>query len=246
MRRALPLLLALLWLTGCTRGELHTVDAASAACSIPADLTQAPVEVGAPDKVVADLTPDFYLLSLAWQPEACRSKSPDTSDPSACGGDFTWTLHGLWPNSADGKHPRYCRPSTPIPVALARKNYCMTPSVRLQQHEYAAHGTCAWDSPDAFFARERALWAGLKRPDLLALAGDQGALPAATLRDAFAAANPGLPREAVTIAVGPGNVLREVRLCHDLKFRPMACPGGNLGTPDAVMVRITGARANEG
>lgn len=244
MRRVPSLLLAAfciptLILAGCTPGELHTVAQEAPACAIPADLPQAPVEVGPPDKVVADLTPDFYLLSLTWQPEACRAGSQDTSDASACESGLHWTLHGLWPNSADGNHPRYCRPSTPIPTALARQNFCMTPSARLQQHEYAAHGTCAWDSPEAFFARERSLWTRLRKPDLVALTADTGTLTAGDLRAAFAAANPDLPASAVAIATGPGNVLREVRLCHDLKFRPAACPAGTLGTRDAIVITVT-------
>jgi len=36
----------------------------------------------------------------------------------------------------------------------------MTPSPSLQQHEWAAHGTCGWDSPEAYFAQAARMWDG--------------------------------------------------------------------------------------
>jgi ribonuclease T2 len=64
-------------------------------------------------------------------------------------------------------------------------------------------------------------------------------LTAGALRDAFAAANPDLPREAVAIATSQDNRLREVRLCHDLAFRPAACAPRALGARDDVLLTIT-------
>lgn len=232
MRFVLPLL-ACLGLTACIAGEAEVPAAPTAECSAPAKIEAIPAEVGASDKVIADFTPDTYLLAMAWQPEACRSKAADTSDPSACDSARTWTLHGLWPNSADGRHPRYCRPSQPLTEATVRRNFCMIPSARLQQHEWAAHGVCAWDSPDAYFDRSRELWNALNKPAL------PDTITAGALRDAFAAANPGLPRQAVAVATSQDNRLREVRLCHDLAFKPAACAPKTLGAPDGVLLTIT-------
>lgn len=227
-------LLACLSLTACAAGEAGVAAAPPAECAVPDKIEAIPAEVGPADKVVADFTPDTYLLAIAWQPEACRSKAADTSDPSACESGRIWTLHGLWPNSADGKHPRYCRPSQALTEATVRRNFCMIPSARLQQHEYAAHGVCAWDTPDAYFDRSRKLWEGLRKPALT-----EAAITAGALRDAFAAANPNLPREAVAIATGQDNRLREVRLCHDLAFKPAACAPKTLGARDDVLLTIT-------
>lgn len=231
--RPAALLLAALVLTACAAPKEQAA-APAAECEVPATIDPIPAEVGRPDKVVADFSPNSYLLTLAWQPEACRSKAADTSDPSACDGGRTWTLHGLWPNSDDGKHPRYCRASQALDASEVRRNFCMIPSARLQQHEYAAHGVCAWDSPEAYFARSRALWEGLRKPALTT-----PTLTAGELRDAFAAANPGLPREAVSIATGPEGQLREARLCHDLAFKPVACAPRALGARDSAVLIIT-------
>jgi len=233
MRLALTLL-ACLSLTACAAGEATVAAAPGADCAIPAVIEPVPAEVGPPDKVVADFTPDSYLLAIAWQPEACRSKAADTSDPSACYGSRTWTLHGLWPNSADGKHPRYCRPSQPLAARTVARNFCMIPSARLQQHEYAAHGVCAWDSPDDYFDQSRTLWDALNKPTLTS-----ASLTAGQVRDAFVAANPGLPRGAIAIATAPEGQLREVRLCHDLTFKPAACAPKALGARDDFVLTIT-------
>lgn len=232
MRLALTLLVCLV-LTACIAPPTDGPDGLTFECAAPMQIEAVPAEVGPRDKVVADFTPDTYLLSLAWQPEACRSKAADTSDPSACESARTWTLHGLWPNSADGRHPRYCRPSQALSEATVRRHFCMIPSARLQQHEYAAHGVCAWDSPEAYFDQSRKLWDGLVKPAL----ADR--ITAGALRDAFAAANPGLPREAVAIATSGDDRLREARLCHSLAFRPIACAPGALGAPDDVLLTIT-------
>ncbi|MBX3479863.1 MAG: ribonuclease T2 [Caulobacter sp.] len=240
--RLFPLIsvLALIALAaGCAAPESAEVAAKDELlCVVPAAFEQIPAEVADPDKINADFTPDSYLLSLAWQPEACRAGATDTSDATACGGNLGWTLHGLWPNSADGHHPRYCRPSTRLSDDTVRRNFCMTPSARLQQHEWAAHGTCAWNSPDAYFDQARSMWEGLRRPDPRGLAGDDDAVSAGALRDAFVAANPGLPRQAIYIATGDGDRLRELRICHDLAFKPTACPG-SIGAPDRVSLAIT-------
>lgn len=233
MRLALTVL-ACLSLSACAAREADVSAAPAGECAVPAEIEAIPAEVGPSDKVVADFTPDTYLLSLAWQPEACRSHAADTSDASACDSGRTWTLHGLWPNSDDGKHPRYCRPSEALSEATVARNFCMIPSARLQQHEYAAHGVCAWDSPDAYFDQARKLWDGLNRPTLT-----DETITAGALRDAFAAANPGLPRGAVAIATSQDNRLREVRLCHDLAFKPAACAPKALGARDDVLLTIT-------
>ena len=227
-------LLAFLALTACVAPEREVATAPAAECALPADLTPAPAEVGPADKVVADFTPDTYLLAIAWQPEACRSQAADTSDPSACGSGRTWTLHGLWPNSDDGKHPRYCRASEALSETLTAKTFCMIPSARLQQHEWAAHGVCAWDSPEAYFDQSRKLWDGLVKP-----VPASATIPAGVLRDVFAAANPGLPRAAIAIATAPEGQLREVRICHDLAFKPAACAPKALGARDDTVLIIT-------
>jgi len=213
--------------------------AAAESCVLPARLPRPEMERVRPDEVVADRTLLFHMLAVTWMPETCRTGGDGKGD-LACDSEnrFGWTLHGLWPN-ADGKpYPRFCRPATRVSDTTIRANLCRTPSVDLVQHEWAAHGTCGWDTAEAYFAQAAELYDGLKKPDPTALAPGGRGPTAGQLRDAFVAANPGLPREAIYISVASGNRLREVRVCHDLMFEPVACPVGGLGAPDRVVLTV--------
>ena len=243
MKPPVPLLLLLL-LAACDGHADRPRSAALATaavegCVLPARLPAPAMERPAPDEVVADRTILFHMLAVTWMPETCRAGGDGQGELACDGGNrFGWTLHGLWPN-ADGKpYPRYCRPATRVDAATIRANLCRTPSVDLVQHEWAAHGTCGWDAPEAYFARSAALYDGLTKPDPTALGGGGRGPTAGRLRDAFVAANPGLPRDAIYVAVDPDDRLREVRLCHDLTFRPAACPVGGLGAPDAAVLTV--------
>src|SRR5690606_8009950 len=215
-----------------------TVEAATA-CVLPDRLPAPRMERVRADEVVADRTILFHMLAVTWMPQTCKTGGDGKGD-LACNSEnrFGWTLHGLWPN-ADGKpYPRYCRPAEQVDAATIRANLCRTPSVDLIQHEWAAHGVCGWDDPQAYFGDAARLYDSLNKPDPTSLsAGDRGPT-AGRLRDAFVAANPGLPRDAVYIAVASGNRLREVRICHDLSFKAAPCPVGGLGTPDRVVLTV--------
>jgi ribonuclease T2 len=118
--------------------------------------------------------------------------------------------------------------------ATVKANLCMTPSPWLLQHEWQAHGTCNWDSPEAYFKKEREVRKGLTVPDL-APAG--GMMTAGQIRDAFVSRNRSMTREGLNVRVKDGR-LTEVWVCMDLKFKWAACRGGN-GAPDASQVQVT-------
>lgn len=237
---------ALLAIAGCDLPVPAPSTATSLAvesCILPSALPAPRMERVRPDEVVADRTILFHMLAVTWMPETCKAGGDGQGD-LACGSEnrFGWTLHGLWPN-ADGKpYPRFCRPATRVSEATIRANLCRTPSVDLVQHEWAAHGVCGWETPEAYFTQAAALYDALKRPDPTTLAPGERGPTAGQLRDAFTAANPGLPRDAIYIAVASGNRLREVRVCHDLAFKPAACPVGGLGTPDHVTLTVEPVR----
>ena len=237
-----PLLVLLLLLVACdgANDPAPVVVAGVESCVLPTDLPAPRVERVRPDEVVSDRTILFHMLAVSWMPETCRTGG-DGRNALACNSDnrFGWTLHGLWPN-ADGKpYPRFCRPATRVSAATIRAQLCRTPSVDLVQHEWAAHGTCGWETPEAYFARAGGMYDALNKPDPTALAAPGARGPTAgQLRDAFVATNPGLRRDAVYIAVASGNRLREVRICHDTGFRPSACPTGERGTPDRVVLTV--------
>lgn len=207
--------------------------AAAQSCRVPSDIRPAP-ERAPPAGEVLRTKPDHHMLTMTWSPEWCRTRRDAPADQLQCrDNQFGFVLHGLWPSRADGAHPRYCAPAPPLDVATVRRRLCITPSVELLQHEWAAHGTCGWTSAPAYFEQAAALWGTIRKPDLT-----KPAMTAGQLRDAFVAANPSIPRQAVNVRVASGNRLLEVGVCYDLRFRPAACPRG-VGTPDAVTMRIT-------
>ncbi len=215
-----------------------------ATCAVPADLTPARPYAPPADEVAADVPVAFNMLAVSWSPQACRSGKDYPDERYQCArNQFGLTLHGLWPNGADNKHPRYCAaPGPAIPVATVKKHFCMTPSPSLQQHEWAAHGTCGWDSPEAYFEQAARMWNGLNKPDLEAIPAER--LTAGAIRDAFVAANPGLPRNGVFIATTDG-WFREARLCYSKTYQPMACPRG-LDAPDRERLKLAPTGASGG
>jgi len=178
-----------------------------------------------------------YLLSLTWSPEFCRTHEGDPDDNIQCRlNGFGFTVHGLWPNGAGKVHPRYCREPTAVDPATLRMNLCMTPSAWLLQHEWEAHGTCAWPTPEAYFAKARALRAALDVPDLTP--GPGGAMSAGEVRAAFLAHNPAMTRDALEIEVDSANRLQEVHVCYNLAFKLAPCLGRG-GAPDSATIFVT-------
>lgn len=211
-----------------------------AACTLPDSVSTSPLGPPPADEVHVGVPTAAYLVSLIWSPEECRAYGDTPDAKTQCrANSFGFTVHGLWPNGAARYHPRYCRPVPPLDDATVRANLCMTPSAHLLQHEWAAHGSCGWDTPAAYFAKERSLRTAINVPDLTPSA--DGFLTAGQVRDAFVRLNAGIPRDGLDVHVGHDNRLEEVRVCYDLAFRYAACLSGT-GAPDAAPIRVTPRR----
>ena len=229
MRFAVPFLAALV---------LAGSAAAAPACQVPKGLAPAPVEAYDPAEVVSHIPTAYYLLAISWTPDWRRINGQTKAttpplDPERRPQGFA--LHGLWPNGKVGPpYPRYCRPVGTIDEATVRSMYCRTQSAALLQHEWQAHGSCGWATPAAYFRDAARLYDRVRLPRIEAIPD----LTAGRLRQAFTARNRWLPADAVFVALDNEGRLTEVRLCYDLKYRPVACPGG-AGAPDSRRVRLT-------
>jgi len=237
MIRRLSPLLALLLVAGCAAPAGVEPSAAAPACVLPASVAPAPAYDPPADEIEADEPTAFYMLALTWAPEDCRDNGDRRGYEIQCRDNaFGFVLHGLWPNGAARRHPRYCGPAPAISPATVRKTACMTPSTVMQQHEWAAHGTCGWDTPEAYFEQAATLWDAVKMPAISAPSMTAGAL-----RDAFVAANPWMKRDGIYIKTVDDNRLMDVRFCYDLAWRPMACRGSQ-GAGDDTVLTITPRR----
>lgn len=201
--------------------------AAAASCAVPADLVPAPV---VPQEERRVLPIRKYVIAWYWWPQNCR-RYPG----AGCDAGFGFKVHGLWPDGAGRTYPQFCRAPTALDVRTVRRNWCMTPSTSLLQHEWAKHGTCGWRSADAYFADAAKVAARVSLPDAESLTR---ATTAGAVRDAIHANNPRLPRGSVFVGTDRKQWLTEVRVCLDLRYRPMRCEDGDIGAPDRVPVRI--------
>lgn len=221
---------AVLALFGCA-APIEQVAGPPPSCHLPAAVIPAPSYMPPADEVVKDEPTAFYMLALTWAPEDCRSNAGDPHYATQCrDNDFGFVLHGLWPNGAERRHPRYCGPAPAISPATVRKHSCMTPTPVMLQHEWAAHGTCGWDSPEAYFAQAADLWDDLTMPTLAPT------MTAGQIRAAFVAANPAFPRDGIYLKTAEGSRLEDLRVCYDLQYRPIACR--SRGAPDDTVIQI--------
>ena len=116
---------------------------------------------------------DHYILALSWQPAFCEHNAGKPECRELDAGDFAatnLTLHGLWPNAADGDHPFYCGVATGNRDADEAGDWCALPASGadqatqsdlaqmmpgstscLDRHEWTKHGTCTGLGGDAYF-----------------------------------------------------------------------------------------------
>ncbi|MDG4951674.1 ribonuclease T2 family protein [Actinobacillus equuli] len=166
---------------------------------------------------------DYYMLALSWSPAFCESQRnknqgdvPQRLAYQCAGGqNFGWVIHGLWPQNAKARsvdqHPRYCKGDLPEVSAKTIEQYLPeSPGAALLQGEWEKHGSCAFNSAESYFAKQKELFYSLK-------------LPAKNLRrnDLFQWMRKHNPQLR---GVYLGASKTELYVCYDKKWQPMDCP----------------------
>src|SRR5690242_19365213 len=171
---------------------------------------------------------DFYVLSLSWSPSFCdyvseRSPASVARQPECGDRPFAFVVHGLWPQCDKG-FPEVCQNPAP---RLCRNGVDsmldLMPSPRLIFREWDRHGTCSGLSARAYFEAVRKALAIVKVPPAyLGLAEGKTVSPT-EVEDAFVAANPGLPHDAIAVGCDAKR-LNAARIClsKDLQFHSCA------------------------
>jgi ribonuclease T2 len=235
-----PTKLAALALTAAIPGPAM---AAANQCTLPA-VTPVPKPYGPsehdPKRV---LKSSVYMLAMSWAPQFCATGEgmggtfDRTFECDTKANRFGFTLHGLWPDGDGLTWPQYCRPAKLLRPAVIRANLCVTPLADLLQHEWAKHGTCgSWRTPERYFADARAAYSKMRFPDMEPLI-PRDDLTVGEFAAAFAAANPGLRRESIRVALNRDGWLQEVRVCFDPRRRYMTCPGRDDPADRAMRIR---------
>jgi ribonuclease T2 len=166
---------------------------------------------------------DYYVVALSWSPTWCAltgdARRHDQCDARHAHG---FILHGLWPQYQTG-YPSACRspqrdPSRAETAAMAD----IMGSGGLAWHQWKKHGRCTGLSADDYFATARRAYGAIRLPEVLQSLNRTITLPARVVEDAFVAANPALPRDAVTVTCNAG-MIQEVRVCLTKDLSPRRC-----------------------
>jgi ribonuclease T2 len=171
---------------------------------------------------------DYYSLVLSWSPTYCASLSRGRYDPQCHRRDgrrYAFVLHGLWPQHERG-WPENCptrqRPFVPQPLIDSMLD--IMPSSRLVIHEYRKHGTCSGLTPEGYYGLSRRLYNSVKIPQRFVMPNDDFTISPDAVVRAFVDANPALKSDMMAVSCGgPGNRLREVRICFSREGTPTRC-----------------------
>jgi ribonuclease T2 len=163
---------------------------------------------------------DHYVLALSWSPGFCSAGGGDDKGRDQCrtGSGLGFVVHGLWPQYERG-FPTECSPAnrTPSRIALeAAKG--LFPDEGLARYQWRKHGTCSGNSPSDYFAAVRTARERIVVPAGLIGPTQDQTFAAIDLERAFAAANPGLRPDMMSVACR-GKVLQEVRFCFTRDLR---------------------------
>jgi ribonuclease T2 len=173
---------------------------------------------------------DYYLLALSWSPTYCAEIGDQRRDPQCrprgAGRPYAFVLHGLWPQFERG-WPQDCRSPDGgyVPGPVADRMLDIMPSRRLVFHEYRKHGTCSGLGVDAYFDLARQFYEKVSIPPrFVGQVGERLTISPGELIAEFTAANPKLEPDMIVVQCGgPGNRLKEVRICFDKGGRFRAC-----------------------
>jgi ribonuclease T2 len=177
---------------------------------------------------------EHYLLALSVAPAFCEDEPQRKREYAQCRAlsdagfrTMPLTLHGLWPNRLDRKHPNYCGgeaggafcrlPPLRLPAETRmRLDRAMPASADcLDRYQWAKHGSCSGLAAADYFAASLALTERVNRALGGVIARHMGReISLESLREALSGADPAL-KDAVTFDC------RTPRTPDPAKRRPM-------------------------
>ena len=166
---------------------------------------------------------DYYVLALSWSPAWCRLVGDARDDPQCDPGrEFTFVLHGLWPQYEAG-WPSYCRTSERDPTRrLTAAQADIMGGSGPAFHQWKKHGRCSGLSAEGYFQTARRAFLSISVPELFGQVRKPLQVPARVIEDAFLEANPDLGADGITITCRDG-LIQEARICLTKDLQPRAC-----------------------
>ncbi len=167
---------------------------------------------------------DYYVMSLSWTPTWCNLTGDARHSPQCKSGrGFGFTLHGLWPQYADGGYPSLCRTTTRNPSRMMSDGMAdIMGTSGLAWHQWKKHGRCAGMPAADYYALARKAYASVNRPTVFRKLKRDIKLPASVVEEAFIEANPTLLQNQITITC-QSHKIQEVRICLSKDLKLMKC-----------------------
>lgn len=171
---------------------------------------------------------DYYTLVMSWSPTHCVT-AQEGRDEDQCarldGLRYGFVLHGLWPQYEKG-YPEACRigrkPFVPQPVINSMLD--IMPSGGLVIHEYKLHGTCSGLDPAEYYKLSRQLFTSVRVPERFKNPFEMQFTTPREVEVEFIRANSWLRPDMIAVTCGgPGNRLRDVRICMTRNGEGRAC-----------------------
>ncbi len=167
---------------------------------------------------------DYYALVLGWAPTYCAGEGRLRND-AECDArpPRAFVLHGLWPQYEKG-WPENCHTATKpwVPSEVIDEMRDIMPSKNLIVHEYRTHGTCSGLDPAQYFGVARKLYERITVPPRLKAPGAELVLSADEIEREFAAANPWLKPDMMSVSCRGPNLL-DIRVCFGRDLVPRGC-----------------------
>lgn len=184
---------------------------------------------------------DYWLMSLSWSPSYCVTHPDDERQCRHKG--YGFVLHGLWPQNRNGFGPEHCATVAAPEEATIQHALAFMPSRRLIEHEWETHGACSGLDPAGYFDLADRAFASVKIPPRLTTPRQPPTMGADEIVHAFAANNPGLGANMLSVVCRDGGTLSEVRVCLNRDtLVPQACGGRVRNTCRAGTLQIPAAR----
>ncbi len=191
----------------------------------------------------ADVAPafDYYTLAVSLTPAFC-DQNPKWRDSRQCRDRFPLTVHGLWPERAQGRAPASCKGGElSLTDVQQRSLRDIMPDEGLRQHEWKTHGRCSGLDGESYFARTERFFRAVKWPDTLKPAGRDNLLERDALQREMLRLNPAIPARGLVLRCernGRPPLLSEIRICLSPAGKPVECAGNfKPNCPVAVKVR---------
>jgi ribonuclease T2 len=168
---------------------------------------------------------DYYVLALSWSPGFC-SVTNSAQDREQCGpgANFTFVVHGLWPQRERELIADCEAGLRPPSRADINASQDLFPTAGLARYEWRKHGGCTGLPASAYFAEVRRAREAVVVPSEFSMTRDMLRLSPEDVLRSFRAANPALRPGMASVACAKGTLL-EVRVCMTKDLRGFtACP----------------------